>query len=435
MKPEETRCIICNTVNNWENVDHLKEKPMGMSICRHCGFVTHMNSLTPKEEIKEYYKNSYRQPPTVGNFFTGQRKLYYHQAFLGPLFDEWGKEDRKPEIFESGTAYGLFIKWAKDYLKARGTEATVSGSEWTESFKRVCFHHHGIELQDEIDENKKYDLIASYKVLEHQVDADKELRKFVKLLKDDGLIYIGVPIWFKTMTNFGMNGFDIEYYYHKDHINVWNDRLFRTLLNKCGLEIIKENHVYYDSVFLCKRNDELMTKDLVRCDYKEIISDMERIKKAFEHFKKQEFKEACETYSNYPQAWIMNYEKNRNEFHKLGPNGIWENHSKLAMKACPGNAEIYLHVADIYARYDKFEEAIKYVDKGYELRPGSPDLLTARGQYLMSLAELAQDEKDSIALLKEARGTFYECARVSEQKKHEVITWIYKIESMIPMGA
>lgn len=434
-KAEKTRCIVCDTVGEWKNVDHLQVAKTGLSICQHCGFVTHIDQLKTKDEIKEYYKKDYRPAPNSGNFFTGQRKLHYHQAFLSDLYTEWGKKDKKPEIFESGTAYGLFLKWSKDYLKAKGTEASVTGTEWTESFKRVCFHHHGITLTDEMEENKLFDLIASYKVLEHQVDADREMRKFAKALKPDGLAYIGVPIWFGEMHNFGMGGFDLGYYYHKDHINVWNETLFKTLLKKAGFEIIKENDIYYDHVFLCKRNDELMKEKPIFRDPKKVEKEMINIQIA-ENFKlENKFKDAIETWSNFPIAWINNYEKNRKQLNELGFEGIYEQHCKLAIEACPKSAEIMGHVAEICARYDEHERAIEHFDKAIAMRPNSPSYLLARAQSFIALSQLVDKDEEKLTCLAEARGTLYHCAGISDQTRYQTLDYIYKVESMMPVVA
>lgn len=430
--PKKVRCLVCDTVGEWKNVDHLKLTKTGLSICQKCGFATHIDNLVSKEKLKAYYKKDYRQPPSAANFFTGQRKLHYHQAFLGDLLQEWAKEKKDITVFDSGAAYGMLLKWLKDYYAHFGGKAEVYGSEWTESFKNVSMNHHAIELLDEIDETKKHDLITSYKVAEHQMDADKEIRKFVECLSDDGLIYIGVPTWFKAMTNFGIGGFDIEYYYHKDHINVWTEKLFRQVLKKAGLEILKENHVYYDSVYLCKRNDDLMKEELEFEDPADIEARMEKIKKASDFQVEANFKKAIEEWSNFPIAWINNYEKNRQAFDKLGFEGILEKHIDLAMKACPNNADIVMHVADIYDRYQKYPEAIRLLDKAFEMRPGNAGILMKRGQILTVLADSLPEGEEKIKLFTEARGTFIRASQLSEQTKYDCLNWIYRLESLIP---
>ena len=88
------RCLICES-NDWENVDEHRVIEKGMSICKNCGFVSYPSLWKSEEDIKKYYQEDYRKPPIAGNLFSGQRKLYYHEAFLAPLFKEWREIDKK----------------------------------------------------------------------------------------------------------------------------------------------------------------------------------------------------------------------------------------------------------------------------------------------------------------------------------------------------
>jgi len=430
---KEKRCLICSTVGNWKNVDKYKNKKTNMCMCNSCGFITHVSKSQSKEDLKAFYQKDYRQPPTAGNFHTSKRKCQYHQAFLSDLYTDWGKQDKKPVIFDSGAAFGMFLEWSKEFLKAKGTNASVSGSEWTQSFKRVAKNHYGIDLADEIDETKKYDLIASYKVAEHQIDADLELRKFVELLKPDGKIYISVPTWFNVLSNFGTSGFDLDYYFIDAHINVWTEKLFRTLLKKVGLKIVKENDVYYDCAFLCERDDSLMNETPVYEDPKEIEEKLERIQLAEKLYHQNNYAAAIETWPNFPMAWLGNYERNRKEMHKLDINGIWEKHLKLAMESCPTSADIVMHAADVHARYNQFEAAIELYDKALVMRPNAANILMQRAQSLAQMSEFAEDDKQKFAMLKEARRTLYHGAESGEQTKFDCLNWIYRIESMLPI--
>jgi hypothetical protein len=85
-------CPVCrNTEPKWKNVDHVRIKKSGMHMCEHCGFFTYPDRIKSKEEILAYYRTGYRPGPQVNNLFTGERKLQYHERFLGPLFEEWKK--------------------------------------------------------------------------------------------------------------------------------------------------------------------------------------------------------------------------------------------------------------------------------------------------------------------------------------------------------
>jgi len=82
------RCCNCDE-NNWMNVDEMRIKPSGMSICKNCGFVSYPDKWKSEEDLKKFYKADYRRAPTVGNYHTGQKKLSYHEAFLGEYLNDW----------------------------------------------------------------------------------------------------------------------------------------------------------------------------------------------------------------------------------------------------------------------------------------------------------------------------------------------------------
>jgi SAM-dependent methyltransferase len=248
------RCPVCET-NKWTNVDHLRIAAKGMHICDNCGFVSYPKAYKTEDEIKAHYETNYRQCPSVQNAFTGQKKLHIHSAFLTPLLKEWkDKGFKDPVIGEVGAAYGMFLNWIRGHFP----EADISGTEYTRSYRRNAWWEYGIKLDVDFDLTKKYDLITSFKVAEHQLDIDLRLREYAQALKPEGFLYISVPLWFHRMTNFGAEGFDLEYYYDKNHINVWTRDHFEYLLSKAGLEIIRTDEWLYDSTYLCKRNDAVI---------------------------------------------------------------------------------------------------------------------------------------------------------------------------------
>src|SRR3990167_9119 len=151
-----------------------------MSLCKSCGFVSYPKKWQEKEKVLEFYRKQYRNAPTVENLYQGQRKLNYHQEFLTEtLIDKWKKEEKKnPVIFEVGAAYGLVLAWFKNMRDSKGflfPDADLNGSELTLSFKRNAYHEFVFNLTDDFDDTKQYDLVISYKVAEHMLDADKEL--------------------------------------------------------------------------------------------------------------------------------------------------------------------------------------------------------------------------------------------------------------------
>jgi tetratricopeptide (TPR) repeat protein len=426
-KMSKMRCVNCGETS-WENVDQFRLAPKGMSICTCCGFVSYPDKWQSYEDIKKHYQGSYRKPPTSGNFYTGQRKLFFHQFFLNSLFSEWKTQGQDaPKVFEVGAAYGMALSWMKELFP----KAEVAGTEWTTSYKRVCKHEFGIDLQDDFDDTKKYDLIMSYKVAEHQLDVDKELRRYALSLSENGRLYISVPTWFDSACNFGMSGFDIEYYYDTNHINCWTRDIFEGILARAGLEIIKKDYLMYDSTYLCKRNDELISTPVFKESVPRIKHKMENILEAYKAFMVMEYDKAIELYPDYPYAHVTRAEAKRAELFREGWPAVKKKVIEKAMNDCPTSVDIIVMAGDLAMRAEQWEDAIKYAEQGLKLKPENPVSLSQLVTIMRELA-LRSDSKGKVHYFTQARNIARHLRDVSAQHQREAIDMIYSFDAQLP---
>lgn len=424
------KCVICGNDNKWKNVDHYRERPAGMCMCEHCGFISYPEKWKSEEEIKQYYRNDYRKPPTAQNLFAGQRKIFYHAAFLHDVFDKWQKENKSPVVCEIGAAYGLFLA----FIKSNFPTADINGTELTTAYRRNAYHEFGIELSEDFDKSKKYDFIASYKVAEHILDIDKHLRDYAVALKDDGYFYISVPCWFGQLSNFGTNGIDLEYYYHTNHVNVWSENNFRNLLAQSGLMIVKENHCFYGDTFLCKRNDALLMTPHQFDDPKVIIDNLDRVKKAVDCYQQQRFAEAVQLWPNFPLAWIGFYETRRAELHRNGGlEQIQEQILKPAIASCPNAVEVIILAADIMMRYDKFKIAIQYLDQALKMSPENSAAYDKMSNCYRLLAEKTDEQDQRLRYIAEARGFSKRIRDTAREFYGEAVTRVYADNARLPI--
>ena len=425
-------CPICDTIGKWESVDKYKPKAEGMHICTNCSMVFYPEKYMNEDEAKAYYENDYRKPPTVGNAYTGMRKVHMHAFFLDDLFKEWrDKGLDKPVVSDIGAAYGMCL----NFVKANFPEAELNGTEFAKAYRRNSYHEFGIELGKDFDTTKKYDLISTFKVAEHQLDVKARLREYAECLKEDGRVYISVPTWFEIMGNFGAVGFDIGYYYHPDHINVWSEPLFEELLKMVGLEIVKKDKWMYDSTYLCKRNDSLMELDSVYPSVEETIDKMARIQKASNLYNQQKFGEAILAFPNFFEAHQARYESSRKKPHEGQTEPleyIEETYIKPVLKSCPESLNALRMAVDIYMRYDEYESAMEYIEKALEVRPNQAPFLTALAHCLNQLSLRDKDAEKKIKLLTESRDVWKYIRDVDEQCKAEATNWIYQINSELP---
>lgn len=420
------RCVCCGSDSGWKLIDEWRIVPKGMSICEGCGFVSYPSLYKTEEEIKAYYRTDYRKIPKIQSLYTGLRKNHFHDVFLGPVLREMGQRTQTPVVGEIGAAYGLLLNHIRQNYFPQGS---FSGTELTTTYRRVAFHEYGLELSEDFDFSKKYDLIISYKVAEHQLDIDQKLRQYCEALAPGGLLYISVPVWFDAMTNFGLPGFDLEYYYDTNHINVWTAKLFEAVLKKAGLEVIKFDDKLYDNTYLCRRNDELMKIKPEFEDSIEIEGRMKRIKEAFLAYSNQDFAAAISAYPNYPVAWTAHYEKNRDRLHKerqeVTFDDIMAEFYTPFVTACGENFETWRFLADLAMRYDKYELSLEYWQKCVNVRPGAGYVLGPITHCYRRLSELAKDPKFAASLRKKSIEITRHWIQADLESRPEAINWLY----------
>lgn len=432
------KCTICQTEGKWKNVDKYRIKPQGMEMCTSCGFVSYPSRYKSKDKVIDYYRKEYRAtPPKVHNLYTGQNKLHYHNQFLMPLLKQWIKEGKKdPVVSDVGAAFGLLLAWLRDIKdQSNGAPAfpkiDLNGVELTLTFRRVAYHEFGLNLKEEFDASKKYDLISSYKVAEHMFDVRDELIKYRECLKEGGHLYISVPTWFERMTNFGIGGFDLEYYYHPDHCNVWTKEHFQRLLAETGFKIIKQDHLMYDSTYLCVVGEEDV-KQVVPGPL-EIEGRLDLIYKANELLSKRKFIEAIQTWPNFPVGRRAVYEHNRNTYHQNGWGWIKQNIIEEWLKIDPEFPEALLFAADLALRYDRYDDALDYIKRGLVVRNDDTQFLTLLANMYRTMASKEPDANKRYQNIASARQVTQVIKNTSLQSHGNAVTWIYNDHAQLPM--
>jgi SAM-dependent methyltransferase len=418
-------CLVCNG-SEWENVDEFRLKPSGMEMCTGCGFITYPKRVGDPEALKTYYEAQYRNAPGFGNKVTGNNKIWYHQEFLTEVFQLWKDNEVNPKTFEVGCAFGMTLNW----MKKSFPKGDIRGSELTKSFVNVAWNEYGLELKDDFDD-EEYDLIFSYKVAEHQPNVVEELKRYKKSLEKGGYLYIGVPCWFNKATNFGSPGFDLEYYYHPDHVNVWRREQFEYLLNREGFRVIKENHVYYDSVYLCKVDNSVELRPVPKFSADVQKTEMAKLKEAWIAYEAQDYKKAIETYPRYPMAWKAHYSLNRQ---KLDESGEWEKVLMQMLEVLPDDSFSHLTCIEVYFAYKQWDKALEHVGKMLELSPQNAQALEYAARIYGVLAVGSDDLEKRNRYLAELKKTSVTCEHSHPSCTPSLIEERFKFYSKLPKG-
>lgn len=429
-------CIICKA-NDWENVDRFRYRKAGMCVCKGCGFISYPEAYEKRGELLEFYKKDYRGAPTIDNLHTGRQKTFYHFAFLQGLFQAWKKHGKtKPVIVDVGCSYGVFL----EHLSEAFPEGDINGVELTLAHRRNAYHEYGFNIRETIDETKRYDLISSYKVAEHIFDIDQELVKYRDLLTPEGFLYISVPVWFDDMCVSGHGNWDLEEYYHPNHVNAWTREHFERLLDQCGLEIVGKNTNTYGSTYLCKKAvpaTEPAEPKAYESLYPRVIESLEKVQKAHEAYINKKFNDAITIWPNFPTAHILRFEANRAQFNNEGGDQAWAwikaNIIDEAFKACGDHIDILNFAADLAQRYEQFREAIGYCERALAIRPEHSVLLIKLANCFRQMGLRCPEQKQRTELFTMARDIGRRWASGSPRDFAQALNWVYSDNAMIPV--
>lgn len=431
MLVKDFKCAVCESVGNWKNIDaDCRVKPEGTHMCLTCGFVSYPERFKTEDQIKEYYRTEYRGMPQVDNIKSGERKLQYHEFFLTPLLKEWESHGvDKPVVGEVGAAMGMFLNW----LKKKVPGAEVHGCELTTTFRKVAFFEYGIRLEEDFDFSRQYDLIASYHVLEHQMEPDVKLKQYRDCLKDHGVMYLSVPIWGQALHCDAVAGFDLEYYWHPDHFNAWTEQHLEWLFKKAGLKVIFKNDNVYGNTYILQKTDE-PAGDMPAWNPDKCLEFAKLSKQVWLLIQEHKSAEAIALYQNCVTAWIHNYEFKRAEFDKNREQ--IDTYLENMRKACPNSADAWIFSADVVSRYERYPEALKFYNLALNRKPNSAMIIMGISTCYRNMAIKEKDPKLKAAYLKMSLDALQFVRSISLDMTEKAISWMFHDMSYleIPKG-
>lgn len=408
-------CCICDQDNWHYRKDLNPEKEVG--ICKNCGNVFFKIDDGEEEQVKNFYRKSYRKEPGHTNIITTTHKLNYIKLFI----TDWLKDKKNLVVADIGAATGYLLNW----FKTQGHR--VTGTELTLTFRRFSEHYYGIPLTEELTEKHKYDLIVFYHTLEHMIAPDKKLMHHRKLLSDDGCMLISVPEWFYLVENLAALGpLSVDNYFHKNHVYCCSRQSFKNLLAKCGLEIVKENYNTYGMTVLvrklkpgevgkAKTPEQVGKSPFVKEDWQKVNSDIDKIKKAIELFQKNKLKEAIDVWYKFPDAHlrlIFDIYKKDPERQKYELDIIVKDMGEIK--------KVMIGYATWLYQNQRYEEALQNFEKAVNVAPHE-DILIFMGWCFERLGRY-----------REAINMFNLAQLMNPVKWSECINWVCKCSCAMP---
>jgi tetratricopeptide (TPR) repeat protein len=395
------KCYVCESEDWFIKKDLNPKKEVG--ICKNCGNIAFLLKDNDEKKLDEFYKFGYRTTPNSGNLITTTRKLGYIKIFLKDYL-----KDKKDLICgDIGAATGYLC----NFLRSIGNKAT--GSEKTLLFRRFSEYYYGIPLTEELESKHKYDLISYYHVLEHLCYPDKKLLKYRELLKDDGIMFISVPEWLYELTDLSAyNKLSIENYFHENHLNCFTNQSFKNLMNKCGLEIIKEDHEQYGITVLVKKCEP---KEIIKEDWKLINEKINRIKNAIDLFHQNKLKEALDLWNLFPDAQMrLIYDVYRKDENRQAEE------FKRILEKYPFNVAYRVGRAVWHYQFSRYEESMMDFEWALKIKPHE--------DYMMYIGWCL----DRLNKPHDALKYFDQAQTINPTKWNECTNWICSICSKMP---
>ncbi len=154
-------------------------------------------------------------------------------------------------ILDYGCGLGNFLNFCKE----QGWDST--GMDVSESARKIVKERYDIDVfpnnQITDQEEKNFDAISLWHVLEHVYDLDETLLQFHRILKEAGTLFIAVP---------NRKSHDAQYYKEKwdaydvpRHIYHFSPSDMALLLDRLGFKIVEKKGMFYDAFYVSMRSE------------------------------------------------------------------------------------------------------------------------------------------------------------------------------------
>lgn len=239
-----------------------------------------------KFEIKEYEKGILKTEPVpenLGKYYDSKDYISHHDSKLS--FQD--------KIYHTVKSYMLSkkAKWIRKYIKQGSILDFGAGTgEFLNKMKSLNWNVEGVEpnntarelgiskglnLRSDLSEteNKQFDVISLWHVLEHLPDFENKLKQFHELLDENGILIIAVPNY---------NSYDANYYKNNwaawdvpRHLWHFSRQGIKNKFSDFGFELMKEKPLKFDSYYvsLLSENNRNSSSGFLNAVYRGFISN------------------------------------------------------------------------------------------------------------------------------------------------------------------
>lgn len=259
---EIEKCPVCSKKNfshylDTEDYFFTKEK-FALSKCNSCGFVF-TNPIPEVDKIGNYYETDkyLSHNSNSGGFISTVYKMVREQN-LKNKYSVILKYKKEGSVIDIGSGTGEFL----NYLKQRAW--STKGIEPSENARELAKKNYNIDVEEESGlrnlASDSYDVLTMWHVLEHVYNLDERMKTIFRLLKNNGIAIIALPmIDSPDSIKFGKYwaGLDVP-----RHLHHFSSKTFELLANNYNLKIIDKYPMRFDSLYVSWLSHQAMNDSL-----------------------------------------------------------------------------------------------------------------------------------------------------------------------------
>ena len=260
-------------------------------VCRFCGLVCLNPRMDEKGYMEKLIKN-YRKD-LFGNYLAvpvNPDELYskaIESPFSKKVFNDLKNYlSNNSKILEIGCGSGeeLILFKHNGFNDLTGIDPTP---EYFRSLKKFydieCYNKSLSELDETLNEKKKFECIILKDVIEHFVEPDKALKIINNLMTENGIFYIITPDLYKFGNPFSQFCIPHTFYFSRTTLE--------SLLKKCGFKVKRyfDNLISADIFLLAEKEKNIKPIQYDRSEWKRVFTYLKKNKVFFIFFESKRF--------------------------------------------------------------------------------------------------------------------------------------------------
>ncbi|WP_195979919.1 methyltransferase domain-containing protein [Clostridium butyricum] len=247
-KENITNCIGCDC-SEYEVVNVVNQSQIETNLgminplriwvrCNKCGLI-YCNPMPSEEIMNKYYEHIWKERRTGGKYTDVDSSIEFLISMSNERLEKLENiYNKKGTILDIGTGIGVFTGVAKE----RGWKA--DGLEFNEYDCNYAKKNFKLDLLKEnfydFSEDRIYDVVTMFEVIEHLRMPLKDLKKINTLVKKDGIFVLATPI--ADSLHGKKEGLDAANWYVVTHLTYFTFEVLVNYLNIAGFEVLEVNY-------------------------------------------------------------------------------------------------------------------------------------------------------------------------------------------------